>query len=178
MLMPLTRYADFSGRSRRMEFWMWNLLKFMVGCAIGILFFAFAGRALMNGDPKQMLAVMFSVLSLWMLCFVLWLAILVPDLAVTVRRLHDTNRSGWWVLAPWGPYLLTVVVVSIGGAINGPMNGEPGTPLLVSGLIAAGLMIVSLGIGLLLLVFMFLDGTPGPNRFGPDPKGDMGQVFS
>jgi uncharacterized membrane protein YhaH (DUF805 family) len=178
MLMPLRRYADFSGRSRRREFWMWNLLKFLVACVIGILFFAFAGTALMSGDPKQMLAVMLSVLFLWLLCVVLWLAILVPDLAVTVRRLHDTDRSGWWVLAPWGPYLLGMVALSIGGGINGPMNGEPGTPLMVGGLIAAGLMLVSVCIALVLLVFMFLDGTPGPNRFGPDPKGNMGQVFS
>ena len=58
------------------------------------------------------------------------LATLVPILALSVRRLHDIDRSGWWVLT----YLLPLI---------GP---------------------------LVLLVFAVLDGTPGSNRFGPNPK--------
>ncbi|MDG4768408.1 DUF805 domain-containing protein [Solwaraspora sp. WMMD406] len=58
------------------------------------------------------------------------LALLLPSLAVGVRRLHDTDRSGWWLL---------IALIPIVGAI-------------------------------VLLVFFVLDGTHGPNRFGPDPK--------
>lgn len=58
------------------------------------------------------------------------LAVFVPALAVQVRRFHDQDKSGWFVLLNFIPY--------IGG--------------------------------LIVLVFMFLEGTRGPNRFGPDPK--------
>ena len=57
-------------------------------------------------------------------------AVLIPAIAVTVRRLHDTDRSGWWFL---------IVLIPVIGPI-------------------------------VLLVFMIIDGTPGPNRFGPSPK--------
>ena len=65
------------------------------------------------------------------------LAVLIPSIAVTVRRLHDRDMSGWW-------YLGFIVASAI--------------PLL--GLIAS----------IAFLVVMFLPGTEGPNRFGPDPK--------
>ena len=45
MLMPLKRYADFSGRSRRMEFWMWQVFKSLVGCAFMVLFLILFGAA-------------------------------------------------------------------------------------------------------------------------------------
>src|SRR5882762_6188096 len=97
MLMPLRRYAEFSGRSRRMEFWMWQLFKFLFG------------SAMFSGDPSQMVAAMGSMMLLWGLVMIFWLAIFIPDLAVTVRRLHDTNRSGWWILAPLVPYVIGIV---------------------------------------------------------------------
>jgi uncharacterized membrane protein YhaH (DUF805 family) len=68
--------------------------------------------------------------SLGLLSGLYTLAVLLPSIAVTVRRLHDTDRSGWWILLGFIPI--------IGGII--------------------------------LLVFYVLEGTRGPNRFGPDPK--------
>jgi uncharacterized membrane protein YhaH (DUF805 family) len=70
-------------------------------------------------------------------CWAFGLAVLVPSIAVVVRRLHDRDLSGWWYL----------------GAI-------------VAGMIPFVGFIASIA----LLVLMFLPGTPGPNRFGPDPK--------
>jgi uncharacterized membrane protein YhaH (DUF805 family) len=73
---------------------------------------------------------------------VLWfLAIIVPGIAVGVRRLHDRNMSGWWYL---GFIVLSLVPVI--------------------GFIASIAMIV---------IFL-LPGTPGPNKYGPDPKGGEG----
>jgi len=66
----------------------------------------------------------------WILYLVLLIGTIVPDLAVGVRRLHDTSRSGWWLLIALVPF--------VGGII--------------------------------LLVFMCLDSTPGPNDYGPSPK--------
>jgi uncharacterized membrane protein YhaH (DUF805 family) len=171
MMMPLKRYADFSGRSRRMEFWMWQLGKFLVSCVIWIVFFALAGTALMSGDPRQLLAAGGAIMTVWFLAVVFGLAILVPDIAVAVRRLHDIDRTGWWLLAPLGPYLITIVAGML-AASSPDMVSAAGILVIVS-------MVAVLALALVLLVFYFLEGTRGPNRFGPDPKGGTdAQVFA
>ncbi|MDX2548841.1 DUF805 domain-containing protein [Streptomyces sp. WI04-05B] len=73
----LKKYAVFSGRARRKEYWMFVL---------------FAGIAYL-----ALLAIGYAIDMVW-IAFVLELAILLPALGVAVRRLHDTNRSGWWIL--------------------------------------------------------------------------------
>ena len=173
MLMPLRRYADFSGRSRRMEFWMWQVFKCIVGIVIWGIFFAVAGSALLSGDPTAIVAVGGAALIVWLVAMIFGLVIIIPDIAVAVRRLHDTNRSGWWLLAPVVPYL--VMVFSAVGA--GMMGGKGG--MAAGGLVAIIAMIAFLGVCILLLVFYFMEGTRGPNRYGPDPKApDPGRVFA
>ena len=66
------KYADFSGRASRPEFWWWTLFTFLVSMATGIV--------------SEMLSWLFS------------LAVLLPSLAVGARRLHDTDRSAWFLL--------------------------------------------------------------------------------
>ena len=171
MLLPLRRYADFSGRSRRMEFWMWQVFKFLIVIAFYVLIFAVAGSALMSGDPSALFAVGGAAVIIWLVMMVFFLAILIPDIAVAVRRLHDIDRTGWWFLAPLAPYVLVI----IGGAMAASSPDAPG----LGGVIALIGMIGILGLGLTLLVFYFLEGTKGPNRYGPDPKAaDPGQVFA
>lgn len=177
MLMPLRRYAEFSGRSRRMEFWMWQVFKFLVCCGIALLFIVMFGSALASlstGSSEGLVAAGGAMILLYLACLVLGLAIFIPDLAVTVRRLHDTDRSGWWILAPLAPYLVFWVVAMQSIDLTRP-NPEP------SGAAAAimfGAVAVAVLLALTLLVFYFLDGTPGANRFGPDPKGRDGQAPS
>ena len=171
MLMPLKRYADFSGRSRRMEFWMWQLAKFLVGLVIFFLFFVLVGSALLSGDPTQVMAAGGVAMVLWLLTMVLGLAIIIPDIAVTVRRLHDTDRSGWWILAPVAPYLLVLVA--------GTMMAASPDSFGMANVIALIGVVAAIGLAIMLLVFYFLEGTKGPNRFGPDPKApESGQVFA
>lgn len=79
--MPLKRYAEFGGRSRRKEFWFFILGYMLVLVALGIL------RAV-SDTLGGILAAIF------------YLGIMVPYIAVFVRRLHDTDRSGWWILVP------------------------------------------------------------------------------
>jgi uncharacterized membrane protein YhaH (DUF805 family) len=180
MLMPLRRYAEFSGRSRRMEYWMWQLGKFLVSCVIFLLFFAMAGPALLTGDPKQLIAMGAGILFLWLTLMVFGLAIFVPDLAVTVRRLHDTERTGWWILAPLAPYVVILIAAGVAGSTINLTAKDPAASGTIAavGIVAglAGLAVLVLAI--ILLVFMFLEGTRGPNKYGPDPKADSGQVFS
>ncbi|GAA4763578.1 DUF805 domain-containing protein [Stakelama sediminis] len=158
MLMPLRRYADFQGRSRRMEFWMWQLFKILINFVFTILLMVVGGGAmalagLERGGEPGLAAIGAGTILLYVAYLILMLAIIIPDIAVSVRRLHDTNRSGFWLLAPIATYILVIVgLLSQSRAISG-----------------IGL-ILTLVAAVALLVFYFLDGTAGDNRFGPDPK--------
>ena len=79
------KYADFSGRARRSEYWWFVLAYALVVLVVDVLAIASGSR-------------LFTFLLL-----VVILAVFLPSLAVTVRRLHDTNRSGWWVLLGFIP---------------------------------------------------------------------------
>jgi uncharacterized membrane protein YhaH (DUF805 family) len=108
-LKALKQYAVFSGRAQRMELWMFILFNWII-----VLLLAFIEGAL-GIAPDNPDTVLDNIYSLAVFC---------PSLAVGIRRLHDTDRSGWWILVPF---------------VN--------------------------------FVFWCIDGTPGDNRFGPDPKG-------
>lgn len=82
----LKRYAKFEGRASRSEFWYWVLSTFIIGFVIGFVGVLTVGEEVTN-----------------VISNILQLALLLPGLAVAVRRLHDTGRSGWnllWVLLP------------------------------------------------------------------------------
>ena len=172
MLMPLKRYADFSGRSRRMEFWMWQVFQILVYFAMMVLMMLFGGGMMMAAaDPSTVAAAGGGVLILGAIYLIYILAVFIPSLAVAVRRLHDTDRSGWWILAPLAPYLLVIVA----GVMVASDPANPG----MAGAIAMIGMALTLILSLVLIVFYFLEGTKGPNRFGPAPKGGTNeQVFA
>jgi uncharacterized membrane protein YhaH (DUF805 family) len=162
MFMPLKRYAEFSGRSRRMEYWMFALFQFVLWAILMILFFGIAGSALLAagmGNPSALFVVGGTAMIIVAVMCIVWLALVIPALAVGVRRLHDTERSGWWL----GGFLLLEVVRGFfaGGAL--------GTVLSLAVVVYA----------IALLVFLLLDGTQGPNKYGPDPKGRVDErVFA
>ena len=171
MLMPLKRYAEFSGRSRRMEYWMFQLFMFLVYIAMVVLMMVVGAGGLMTGDPTAAVAAGGAALVIGGLYILFALAMFIPSLAVSVRRLHDTNRSGWWILAPISGY----VIMLIGAAMAAASPDNPG----VGGILAMIGMVAVIGLGITLLVFMFLEGTRGPNKYGPDPKGEaLDKVFA
>lgn len=144
MLMPYRRYADFNGRSQRMEFWLFTLFYYIV-LVLGLVL-TFAGlpwgelNAASRGEPagtaqSEPGPLFWGGLALMMLFL---LGSIIPSIAVTVRRFHDQDRSGWLYLLHFVPYIGWLAV----------------------------------------MVFMCLDGTPGPNRFGDDPKAKrIGTIF-
>ena len=83
-LKVLKQYADFSGRARRKEYWMFVLFNIIFGVII-----MFLGRAL---------GITFKEIGYGPLYLLYSLALLIPGLAVAVRRLHDISKSGWMVL--------------------------------------------------------------------------------
>ena len=91
-------YANFSGRARRKEYWMFTLFfllfALLAGFVIGILSAV--------GETVAMIAIILAVV--W------YLAHLVPSLAVTVRRLHDTGKSGWFYLLALIPYIGGLII--------------------------------------------------------------------
>lgn len=112
MLMPLKRYADFSGRSRRKEYWMFTLMNFIV--AIVLYGMIIAGLDFTTGDLSAVGMLGAGLLVIYAL------AILVPSLAVQVRRFHDQDKSGWFVLLGFIP--------AVGGLIVLVFMCLPGTP--------------------------------------------------
>ena len=116
----LKQYADFSGRARRKEYWYFILINFLINMGIAFVSGLIGG---MSQDPSMTLAMV--MLTLYNL------AVFIPSTAVGVRRLHDTNRSGWWLL---------ISMIPLVGAI-------------------------------VLIIFFVEDSQPGPNEYGPNPKG-------
>src|SRR4051794_23590350 len=87
----LERYAQFEGRSGRAEFWWY----FLAGVIISIV-----------------LNILIAISSIfWVLYVIYGLAVLIPGLAVAVRRLHDTDKSGWWLLIGLIPLVGIIVLI-------------------------------------------------------------------
>jgi uncharacterized membrane protein YhaH (DUF805 family) len=112
-ILPLRRYAQFRGRSRRAEFWWFRLA---LG-AVQLALLAFGARQMWSGAGYWGAAAQGNELTS-AISTILSFATLVPSLAVTVRRLHDTDRSGWWwflVLIPlFGWLVLFIFLVQDG----------------------------------------------------------------
>lgn len=86
--MFFSRYVDFQGRSRRSEYWWVALFNFLVFAVLGGLAFALGGN-FETGDMNPIGMLFFAVLGLY------GLAIIIPSIALYVRRLHDINQTGW-----------------------------------------------------------------------------------
>lgn len=119
MFQPLKKYADFSGRARRSEYWLFTLFIILVEIAYFILVSAIGGGTSGNMNPIGM------VLS--GLYFLFVLGILIPSLAVSFRRLHDTDRSAWWLLIALLPFVggLVLLVFTVLPGTNGPNKFGP-----------------------------------------------------
>jgi len=117
-LMVWKKYAQFSGRSRRRELWMFVLFNTIIGVVL------YVGGLVAKAQESSLSTILFG------LYFVYLLAALVPGWAVGARRLHDIGKSGWWWLIVFVPF--------VGGII--------------------------------LIVFWAMEGQPGDNQYGPNPK--------
>ncbi|MDR2917623.1 MAG: DUF805 domain-containing protein [Tannerella sp.] len=116
-LKVLKNFANFNGRARRKEYWMYTFINIVILIALMIICFIAIGI-------EENVGKFFLILP-----FLYTLVVFIPTVAVVVRRLHDINQSGLWYL---------IAFIPLGNFI--------------------------------LLVFMMMNGTPGPNQYGPNPK--------
>jgi uncharacterized membrane protein YhaH (DUF805 family) len=131
-------WSSFSGRANRAKYWLVVLVNIAI-IVVG------AGVASLVGS-----------IIVWVLFGLIYLALLVSVLAVTIRRLHDRDKSGWWAVV----FLVAPALLSVIGAALGSVLGF-------------GALIFSLG-SFAISIWAFVElgclrGTQGPNQFGPDP---------
>ena len=117
------KYAEFNGRARRAEYWWFVIINALIALAASLLYIPSLG-----GGDEFRFGFLGGMVTFGLVVF--WLAMIIPSIAVAVRRLHDTNKSGWMIFISLIPF--------IGG--------------------------------LILLVFMLIDGDVGDNQYGPSPK--------
>ncbi|MEX0499287.1 DUF805 domain-containing protein [Raoultella terrigena] len=128
------KYATFRGRSARKEYAVFTVANFVLSAVLGLI---------------PVIGGLFSLI------------IIIPGIAVAVRRLHDLNKSGWWLLAPF--LILIIGLIGVAGTVE-----DGGAAVWVWLMVAGGIMSLAMSIWLL-----FARGTDGVNRFG-DVQQDSG----
>jgi uncharacterized membrane protein YhaH (DUF805 family) len=104
----LERYAQFQGRSGRAEFWWYFLAALIIGIVFNILI---------------------AVSNVFFVLYVIYgLAVLIPGLAVGVRRLHDTDKTGWWLLIAFIPLVGLIVLIVFWATDGTPGPNRYGLP--------------------------------------------------
>ena len=96
-VIPFKKFADFSGRAQRSEYWYFFLFNFLISAGLTLIDFALG-----TGDPSSGLGLFSGIFSL---------AILIPSISVGVRRLHDIDRSGWWMLLALIPVIGAIILI-------------------------------------------------------------------
>lgn len=133
----LKNWKNFNGRATRYEFWMFYLAFYLVTIITSMVCTAFTVILMVlieaTGGSEELILI--GLIPMCLILFAVMIITLVPYISLTVRRLHDINKSGWWYL------------------------------------ICSGLSFCCGIGGIILLVFLCMDGTVGPNNYGADPKG-------
>jgi uncharacterized membrane protein YhaH (DUF805 family) len=149
---------SFTGRINRAKYWA-GVLFWTAICIVmfGVLIYQLADIIKMPQD--EILAYLLSKgIALFVIFAVIFLVMIVSGLALGVKRMHDRDKTGWWVvLFYYGPAVLNGISSSIDSTFINLL-------LSVASLVIAIWGLVELG---------FLRGTAGPNRFGPDPLSGM-----
>jgi uncharacterized membrane protein YhaH (DUF805 family) len=133
------KYATFKGRASRSEYWWYSLFASLI---------ALLGAVIANtlyGDPSEL--TLFDIVSL---------LLLLPGLAVSIRRLHDVNKSGWWLLYPW----LGLILVPIASLFDDTS--------LMDSMVVISFSLMTLGY-LYVLYLAIKKSDSGENQYGKNP---------
>ena len=164
-------FLEYEGRADREEFWLFSLLALPL--AVLLVWLMLALDQMFPGLWAQPLPAGEEIprLLLRLLLLIIWLGLLTPAVCVTIRRLHDMDASGRWVIAALVPGIAALCcwLLTSWQVVAGEL------PLMVLKICAGGLAVLeALAVVSLGLVFLG-DGTHGNNRFGEDPLGRMPQ---
>lgn len=147
------RAFDFSGRSSRAEYW-----QFLAAWFVAILCTLVIDVTLFGlGDLPPL------TLLLIIIC-------IVPTYAVTMRRLHDRDRTGWWVAIIWGLNFAAGFARAFEHEVQFTAIGP------IASVVKFAILLIQLAVAGFLVVQMCLPGTPGNNRFGPPHCDDVGDL--
>ena len=159
------KYVTFSGRASRSEYWWFALFIFLGSIAFGLIDGVLFGTTTVETAPGQV-----SVESNGPLAAVFSLATLVPGLAAGWRRMHDTGRSGLYLLYPLIVMLGVSAYIGLVAGFEPVMAGGIGALFSgITGLILIAAMIVLMISPLLVLWWLTRPSQPGPNDYGPNP---------
>lgn len=139
-------YANFNGRARRSEYWYFILFNAIFSLALTII--------------DDLLGLQFGTADSGVLNTIYSLAVFIPSLAVSVRRLHDIGKSGWLLLIAYGSIILLAVFLILGTF----MYSFDSSALIM----IFALLIIAVAIWL--LIMFCTEGDDFTNKYGPDPK--------
>lgn len=141
---------SFEGRINRAKYWLALLIYIVVAIVAIFGVYAIAGANALTAPDEEFGLGLLLVLAL------LVVPSLISGLAVSIKRLHDRDKSGWWILVF---YVLPMLLEEAAGLLDS--DAATGA-ILFSSFVISIWALVELG---------FLRGTQGPNRYGPDPLG-------
>ena len=159
----IEKYATFSGRARRSEFWWWYLAQTLITYIMSrvVSFTSDAPVSSFASSSGELFGILWdsmgSVLKnpVWWLSMVVWLALFIPNIAAISRRLHDIGKSGWWQILPYASLLLFYLLLFLKLKV-----------FLLYPLFA----FLCLGAFIIMIVWLCTDSDPKPNKWGPSPK--------
>lgn len=108
----LKQYAVFNGRARRKEYWYFLLFNIIISIILGVI-----DGVVGSFSPETGIGLLGGIYAL---------AVLIPGLAVSIRRLHDTNRSGWWLLLLLIPLIGPIVIIVFMATDSNPEENQYG----------------------------------------------------
>lgn len=163
----LKSYFDFKGRARRKEFWMFFLFYFIITVVamtidISCFYLPAVSKLLADGmDGASLMEYVAAnpqfVYKNMIVTLIASVLLFIPMLSATFRRLHDTGKSGWWVLMPYGLSLLTTLTAGHG--------------------ISVFFVLLNFSAYILLLVWLCTDSDYDENRWGHCPKTEEGEDY-
>ena len=151
-------YANFSGRARRSEYWYFVLANIIIGIILSVL--------------DNVLGLKVGTSNSGILGGLYNLAVFIPGLAVSVRRLHDIGKSGKLLLLFYGILIILVIVMVVSG-FSVLMSGGSMSSL---GIAFFAPLLVVLAMSIWMLVLFCSEGEQGPNKYGSDPKNDAAEI--
>lgn len=139
-------YANFNGRARRSEYWYFILFNAIFSLVLTLI--------------DNLLGLQFGTADSGVLNTIYSLAVFIPSLAVSVRRLHDIGKSGWLLLIAYGAIILLAVFLILGTFMY---SFDSSALIMIFALLI-------IGVAIWLLIMFCTEGDDFTNKYGPDPK--------